>query len=233
MPIKTKANGSANTINININTNTNSRGKATNNIFSSLYESDSESETESDNDSVCEEVTGKMKETIISHSPLTKEVTTVPQSPTLRSFQGALLAKGPSIEGLDDKDERVNTNIFAKQGSPTLASLMKGNLGKGKKKEDNDGWISIAWNKPRFVEDEEEKKMKEELYEEVKTLEEVNTFDKEPEEVSTEMKVKNWAEKIKVNLERAESKRTSELSDDFISSLGRLTFFRKPMTVEQ
>ena len=173
-----------------------------------------------------------MKETIISDVPLTKEVTPVPQSPTLRSFQGALLAKSPSIEGLDDKDERVNTNIFAKQGSPTLASLMKGNLGKGKKKEDNDGWISIAWNKPRFVEDEEEKKMKEELYEEVKTLEEVNTFDKEPEEVSTEMKVKNWAEKIKVNLERAESKRTSELSDDFISSLGRLTFFRKPMTVD-
>jgi hypothetical protein len=33
-------------------------------------------------------------------------------------------------------------------------------------------------------------------------------------------------------LERAESKRTSELSDDFISSLGRLTFFRKPMTVD-
>jgi hypothetical protein len=226
MPIKTKANGG-------VNTNTNTSTRTSKNVFASLYVSDSDSEDEVEVPMKKMSLEEKVATSSLPHVATTNTpqvaTSSLPPSPSLRSFQGV-------------KDENVSPSIFAKQGTSTYINAFLKGKGKERsnKKEDNDGWISIAWNKPRFV-DDEEKKIKEEMLEEIILEEPVavvqdlctSTELKEEEStVSNEVKVKNWAEKIRVNLEKVETKRTSELSDDFISSLGKLSFFRKPLTVD-
>jgi hypothetical protein len=108
------------------------------------------------------------------------------------------------------------------------------------KKKDDDGWTSIVWNRPRFVnEDDEERKIKEELIAEA-NLPTTPKYTEEDLEASekvhkTTLLAKEWAAKIQADLERVETntkeKRRTELSDDFVASLGKLSFFRKPMVV--
>jgi hypothetical protein len=89
-------------------------------------------------------------------------------------------------------------------------------------KKDADGWNTVQQKpRPNFIsEDDEEKVIRREIEEEAASVG-VATI---------------WAEKIRESLERAESVRVpvSEgankgLSNDFISSLDKLSFFRKPV----
>jgi hypothetical protein len=114
----------------------------------------------------------------------------------------------------------------------------RGKKQKGKKREE-DGWTSIVWNRPRFLnDDDEERKIKEELIAEA-NLPTTPKYTEEDLEASekvhkTTILAKEWAAKIQADLERVEEgkeRRRTELSEDFVASLGKLSFFRKPMTV--
>ena len=93
-------------------------------------------------------------------------------------------------------------------------------------KKDADGWNTVQQKpRPNFIsEDDEEKVIRREIEEEAASV-----------SVATV-----WAEKIRESLERAESVRvavsegaTKGLSNDFISSLDKLSFFRRPTPAQQ
>lgn len=174
-------------------------------------------------------------------------------------------AQSEENKRVENQNEKINrqveqppyrhwdTNVQEEAG--TIFS--KGKKKKVYKKKDDDGWTSIVWNKPQFVnEDEEEKKIKQELIEEaaipvtppyydepVKEETEVENTKEENKATEKEHKTtqlaKEWAAKIKADLEKAEAvalekastTKKKELSDDFIASLSKLSFFRKPMVV--
>ena len=98
----------------------------------------------------------------------------------------------------------------------------RGRKGRPQERRVDDGWTSITWNKPQFVDDDsdDEKKIKEEIVAEA--------LPSSPKEEEVPSMAKAWAEKVKASLEKAEKKKP-ELSDDFIASLGKLSFFRRPL----
>jgi hypothetical protein len=115
----------------------------------------------------------------------------------------------------------------------------RGKKRRGAKKREEDGWTSIVWNKPQFLNDDDEKRIKLERLEE--SIPMTPPYTDEPVSTGesthkTSALAKEWAAKIQKDLERAEAsvaptKRKTELTDDFIASLGKLSFFRKPSVV--
>jgi hypothetical protein len=118
------------------------------------------------------------------------------------------------------------------------------------------GWVSIKWQGPQFVDDEEELSEKEIMKE---ALEEAGVLprpEEESVEISKEVSKESsgnvptnspdlkplwnrstntaavWAEKVKQNLEKAEAARRPHVgsfrpTEDFVAGVGRLSFFRK------
>jgi hypothetical protein len=93
-------------------------------------------------------------------------------------------------------------------------------------KRETDGWNTVQ-PKPRpnfIVEDDEEKAIRREMEEEAKMegADEGLGGGTHPAQI--------WADKIRESLERAEASRSAPkaLSNDFISSLDKLSFFRRP-----
>jgi hypothetical protein len=189
--------------------------KGKQNPFDALQSSDSDSESESENGSE-------------------EPVATVVQN--TRKF-----VKEKDWELVKPNDTRT---FFSK--------LNKNKSNRNTHRTNDNGWTSIAWSKPRFIdtkveEDEEERKIREERLEELMEAEaktppiyekeEVREEKEEEEKEKPPAQIKDWALKIRDSLEKAEKekpkpKEKTELSEDFISSLGKLSFFRKPMTVE-
>ncbi len=92
-------------------------------------------------------------------------------------------------------------------------------------KRETDGWNTVQ-PKPRpnfIVEDDEEKVIRREMEEEAKMegADEGGAAGTHPAQI--------WADKIRESLERAEATRSApkNLSNDFISSLDKLSFFRR------
>ena len=98
---------------------------------------------------------------------------------------------------------------------------------KAQVKRGSDGWNTIEQKpRPNFISDDDEEKV---IRREIEAEAAVNIAG-------------IWAEKIRESLERAESARSTEeashtvtksLSNDFISSLDKLSFFRKPVPQAQ
>jgi hypothetical protein len=91
-------------------------------------------------------------------------------------------------------------------------------------KRETDGWNTVQVKpRPNFiVEDDEEKAIRREMEEEAK-VEEAG------EGAGLTHPAQIWADKIRESLERAEAARSQPkaLSNDFISSLDKLSFFRR------
>jgi hypothetical protein len=120
---------------------------------------------------------------------------------------------------------------------------------KQKMEQETDGWVSIQKNQPQFVDDnastESEKEIKKELVMEALTLEPVTPpdFSDPPPFPSllnrgSGLTAMDWAERVRTNLEKAEQARqkpltTSQKTEDFVNSLGRLSFFRRPLAQDE
>lgn len=146
----------------------------------------------------------------------------------------------------EEKPKRFVRDWETVRGNDMKVIFSKSNK-KNHEKTHSNGWTSIAWSKPRFEdvkEDEEEKKIREERLQDLVEVE--DTSPKTPpvyedvgegeEKEKVPAQIKDWAVKIRESLEKAEKEKPkakeNALSEDFISSLGKLSFFRKPMTVE-
>ncbi len=121
---------------------------------------------------------------------------------------------------------------------------------------DHDGWVSIKKSQPMFVDDsanssDTEKEIKKEaLLEalgELASLDEPTQQQNKTEEAplsmrsllsrgQNEMTALDWAERVRASLERAEAQRrpagAPSSTDAFVSTLGRLSFFRRPLVNE-
>lgn len=124
----------------------------------------------------------------------------------------------------------------------TGALFSKNKKRKSGRKKEEDGWTSIAWKRPQFMTEDDEIKIKEEKLEEVIRTTPESSEEECKKEVQEHHKTtqlaKEWAAKIRQSLEKAEASgaepkaKKAELSDEFIASLGKLSFFRKPFPSE-
>ena len=134
-------------------------------------------------------------------------------------------------------NEEIKGNIFS---SPFSKSKhIQKQWSKPRFREDTDGWVSIRWSQPQFQDNFEildEGSCKDKVQVEETQFPSLLTRGecvKQSQEDTISAVV--WAEKIKKNLERAELSRCAkarENSQKFIEPFGRLSFFRRPMVVE-
>lgn len=167
-------------------------------------------------------------ETEVVHNPTTTPVLpTTPVSPPFRVWK------------LNEQE----TNTRMKKGSPF--QIKKKNQ-RVKYEEDHEGWISIRYNQPQFDLDnlstDSEKEIKKEVLMEALSLEPVTPTENDlgcPSLLerghSSEMTAMDWAERVRANLERAEQSRGNQTNstDEFAAALGRLSFFRRPLTTTE
>jgi hypothetical protein len=116
---------------------------------------------------------------------------------------------------------------------------------------DTEGWVSIQKNQPNFVDDnastESEKEIRKEVIMEALMLEPVSPPDFEEKGdfnsmlsrgTGTSLTALDWAERVRTSLEKAEQARikppsAAQKTEDFINGLGRLSFFRRPLTNDE
>ena len=146
------------------------------------------------------------------------------------------------------KTEDMKKNIFSSPFSKGRKGLKQ--WSRPRFKENEEGWMSIRWNQPQFQEEEEFEKVAVEY--EPRTEEEFPaladnvapgkvvvvedspaSWNKEEEALTAVV----WAERIKRSLEKAELSRSIKAKEtrtidqpDFKESLGRLSFFRRPVS---
>ena len=158
-------------------------------------------------------------------------IQTPTQSPSFRVWK---------LEEGEEKTKNVFKNAFSQK--------------KRKQKMDqHEGWVSIQKNQPQFVDDnastESEKEIKKEVIMEALTLEPVSPPDFEQTEkgefnsmlargTGSTMSAMDWAERVRTSLEKAEQARnkppsSAQKTEDFINGLGRLSFFRRPLTNDE
>jgi hypothetical protein len=147
------------------------------------------------------------------------------------------------------KTEDMKKNIFSSPFSKGRKGLKQ--WSRPRFKENEEGWMSIRWNQPQFQEEEEFEKVAVEY--EPRTEEDFPaliesaalesrkvmvvedspaSWNKEEEALTAVV----WAERIKRSLEKAELSRSIKAKEtrtidqpDFKESLGRLSFFRRPV----
>jgi hypothetical protein len=137
-------------------------------------------------------------------------------------------------------NEEIKGNIFSSPFSKT--KHIQKQWSKPRFREDTDGWVSIRWSQPQFQDNLEfldegsiqqvEDKVK---IEETQFPSLLMRGDSVKQSQEDNISAVVWAEKIKKNLERAELTRCAkarENSQKFIEPFGRLSFFRRPMVVE-
>ena len=151
------------------------------------------------------------------------------------------------------KNEEIKNNIFSSPFSKGKKVVSR-QWSRPRFKENEEGWTSIRWNQPQFQNEEEvpdaevEKQLEaEEVHEEPEPEAEAEAFpslrksepwsSSRPDQESVSAVV--WAERIRRSLERAEASRAAKSKDsrlvdqdDFKESLGRLSFFRRPVITE-
>ncbi len=191
------------------------------NPFAALAQGDSDSESETEGITLQQQAT----------APSTPALH-VPSSPPFRiwNLQGEERSKG----------------VFAASNGPFSSKKKRGKV--VHQPADHEGWVSIKKNQPHLIDDSanssdtEQEIKKEALLEalgELTTLESAST----PLESTgggmrpllsrgqNEMTALDWAERVRASLERAESqRRPASQTDTFVSSLGRVSFFRRAET---
>ncbi len=115
-----------------------------------------------------------------------------------------------------------------------------------------EGWVSIQKNQPQFLADDNastgsEKEIRKEVIMEALMLEPVSPPDFEEKEgfnsmlargTGQTMSAMDWAERVRTSLEKAEQSRNkppsaAQKTEDFVNGLGRLSFFRRPLTNDE
>ena len=138
-------------------------------------------------------------------------------------------------------NEEIKGNIFSSPFSKT--KHIQKQWSKPRFREDNDGWVSIRWSQPQFQDNLEfldEVSAKDQMQDKVQVEESqfpslLMRGDSVKQSQEDNISAVVWAEKIKKNLERAELSRCAkarENSQKITDSFGRLSFFRRPMVVE-
>jgi hypothetical protein len=173
-----------------------------------------------------------------------EEKKVVEPSPSLRIMTPT---SSPSLRvwKLEEGEERPK-NVFK---SPFSQKKRK------QKEHEKEGWVSIQKNQPQFVDDnastESEREIKKEVFMEALTLEPVSPpeFKEEVAPTGTQdfpsligrgtgLTAMDWAERVRTSLERAEQARNkppsaAQKTEEFANSLGRLSFFRRPVTSDE
>jgi hypothetical protein len=165
------------------------------------------------------------------------------QSPSLRilSPQQSPSFRVWKLEEGEEKPKNVFKSTFSQK---KRRQKMEAN-------HEHEGWVSIQKNQPNFIDDgastESEKEIKKEMIMEALTLEPVSPPDFEEKKegssvlsrgTGTSMSAMDWAERVRTSLEKAEQARnkppsSAQKTEDFINGLGRLSFFRRPMTTDE
>jgi len=147
------------------------------------------------------------------------------------------------------KTEEIKNNIFSSPFSKGKKVVSR-QWSRPRFKENEEGWTSIRWNQPQFQNEEEqdqEQAKAEEVHEGADAETEADAFpslrksepwgSSRPDQESVSAVV--WADRIRRSLERAEASRAAKSKDsrlvdqdDFKESLGRLSFFRRPVLTE-
>lgn len=211
------------------------------NIFTVLADSDSESDVDS---SVVELEPEGVAQTIensieIKDIPKNLSAEQVTQPPAFRTW-----VRTDSENRFSG--EEVKKNIFSSPFSKQKHIHKHWN--QPRFREDSDGWVSIRWSQPQFQESEttpteqlsveyeprkEEEKREEKEFPSLLTRGTSNVVIHQ--DVNETLSALAWAEKIKKSLEKAELARavkSKELSSNK-DPVGRLSFFRRPMIVQQ
>lgn len=192
---------------------------------------------------------GSKKKKLIHISQSRMPATEKTREPVGNPYASLYLSYTDSDSEEDDLDKKDEVNVSSNDTtvpnrqweiqSPVEPSKLfsRGKKRANTKRQNEDGWTSIAWSRPRFIgDDDEERKIKEEILEEaIMPTTPTYTAQEEDKTKFTQL-AKEWSAKIRAGLEKAEAStvtnvRRTELSEDFIASLGKLSFFRKPMTV--
>ena len=172
-----------------------------------------------------------------------------PTAPNTPSQTTKNIETSPSLRVWKLTKEEEQTRNSTTFGSP-FSVKKKGKTKQNHTHADNDGWVSIRKNQPTFLDDsadssESEKEIKKEAL--MEALVELSALDTPSTRVSTiqttgtgmrsllnrghnEMTAMDWAERVRVTLEKSEASRrtpSSQASEEFVSSLGRLSFFRR------
>jgi hypothetical protein len=175
-----------------------------------------------------------------SESEKPKQKPSETQSPSLRilSPQQSPSFRVWKLEEGEEKPKNVFKSTFSQK---KRRQKMEAN-------HDHEGWVSIQKNQPNFVDDgastESEKEIKKEMMMEALTLEPVTPPDFEEKKEATSvlsrgsMTAMDWAERVRTSLEKAEQARnkppsSAQKTEDFINGLGRLSFFRRPITTDE
>ncbi len=182
----------------------------------------------------------------------------VKQQPTAPNTPAAPVAKEPASPPFRTwgiLKEQDKTHAIFRQNHFSSKDKDKKRRGKMIHAEaDHEGWVSIKKNQPMFVDesagssDTEQEIKKEALLDALPSLDDsVSAAPVTQDEGATgmrsllsrgqnEMTALDWAERVRASLERAEQTRrpagTSQPADTFVSSLGRLSFFRRTLPSE-
>lgn len=203
-----------------------------------------------DSDSESEVVVGK--ESRLKQQPTAPSTPAVipdqaPKSPGFRTW--SLVTNQASFSSFAEGKGSTKA-IFNSSASPFMTKKKRGKTVHAE--ADHEGWVSIKKNQPMFVEDSvhssdtEQEIKKEALLEALGDLSLLDQPSSQPQPPQTEgmrslltrgqneMTALDWAERVRASLERAEQNRrpagASQPTDAFVSALGRLSFFRRPMT---
>lgn len=164
---------------------------------------------------------------------LSLRIQTPTQSPSFRVWK---------LEEGEEKPKNVFKSTFSQKKRKQKMEMTN----------DHEGWVSIQKNQPNFVDDnastESEKEIKKEVIMEALTLEHVSPPDFEPSTgefnsmlargTGSTMSAMDWAERVRTSLEKAELARSkppsnAQKTEDFVNGLGRLSFFRRPLTNDE
>ena len=165
--------------------------------------------------------------------PVVLRIHTPTQSPSYRVWK------------LDEGEEKPK-NVFK---TPFSQKKRKQKM----ESEKDGGWVSIQKNQPQFVDDsvstDSEQEIKKEVVMEALVLEPTTPPDYS-KPVSTEFQsmfnrgtgttltAMDWAERVRSSLEKAEQARNkppaaAQKTEDYVNGLGRLSFFRRPLTTDE
>lgn len=180
-----------------------------------------------------------------------KQIQAQPTAPNTPAQPKQSVETSPSFRvwKLSNEEQTKTTTPF----SSPFSVKKKGKTKQIHVQEENDGWVSIRKNQPVFLDDsaessESEKEIKKEAL--MEALVELSALDgggsistAAPVQTTTgptmrsllnrgqnEMTAMDWAERVRMTLEKSEGQRSAsstKMSEDFVSSLGRLSFFRR------
>lgn len=206
---------------------------ANHNRFIALADSDSESESES----AAAKAKAKAEEPETFENSLTIQDASGLEQPHQPPFRTWIRDESENRFSGEEVKKNIFSSPFSKQ------KHVQKQWSQPRFREDADGWVSIRWNQPQFQESEsppteptsnlsveyEPRPLVKQEFPSLLTRGTSNVVVNQQETMSAVA----WAEKIKKSLERAELARAAKSFHNTEESVGRLSFFRRPMIVQQ